>query len=413
MHLRTFICSYIDLMVCLCAASRVVHARRAPDDRPLKAIAWCTVCIAAALLLFHPGLYSWLLTATRGFNVLVASAVCMCAAFWLLQFFRRSAAGPEEDRSETLAVACLLLAVTAATVVWGASPEALRASPAEWLNRNDGGAAVFVVVVSGYIGGVAALAMRWSLVYSVVAIRRHLRAALRILSVALVTEFFACVLKVCSVLAQQMFTVDPGLRSLMNGIWYITALFGVWMLVGGVTHPVTVELVSRVTAVVARRTLFRELGPLWRALHDAYPELALPRTSEPWWTRGPYIWPWRARAYYRRVIEIRDGLVRLTPYCSLDVERDARAAGQARGLAGRELDLHTGAAVVAAALESRAGDAPADERCAVPDGGGRDLDSDARWLVGLSRALTTLQASGKVPATPSRPHTGTPGSAHH
>lgn len=411
MHIKIFICTYIDLMVALCAASRVVHARRAPEDRPLRAIAMCTVCIAVALMLFHPSVYSWLLTTTRGVNVLVTCVVCMTAAFWLLQFFHMSAAGPEEDRSQTGAVSCLLLAVAAATVVWGASPEALRAAPTEWLNRSHGSAAAFVMIVSGYIGGVAAMAMRWSLVYSVVTIRRNLRNALRILSLALVSELFACVFKVCSVLTQQLFTVDPGVQGALNTIWYVTSLFGVWMLVGGVTHPVTVELVGRASAVFARRAVFHELGPLWRALHDAYPELALPRASEPWWTRSSYVWPWRARAYYRRVIEIRDGLVRLTPYCALDVERDARAEGAARGLTGGELDIHAGAAVVAAALERRARDIPAGERCAVPDGGGHDLDSDARWLVNLSRALTKVQASGKVPASPAGTPTRTAGSA--
>ncbi|MEV8603323.1 MAB_1171c family putative transporter [Streptomyces griseoviridis] len=412
MHIQIFICTYIDLLVCLCAASRIVHVRRAPDDQPLKAITRCTVCIALALVLFHPSVYAWMLTATRGVNVLVACVDCMVAAFWLLRFFHLSAAGPEEDRSQTLAVSCLLLFAAAAAVVWGASPQPLRATPAEWLNRNGGSAALFVLVVSSYIGGVAAMAMRWSLVYSVVTIRRNLRTALRVLSVALVAELCACVLKACAVLTPLAFAVDPEVLGVMNRVWYVTTLFGVWMLVAGVTHPVTVALVGRLSAVFARRAVFHELGPLWRALHDAFPELALPRTSEGWWTRGSWVRQWRARAYYRRVIEIRDGLVRLTPYYALGVERDARAAGEAAGLTGRDLDLHAGAAVVAAALGRRAHGLPADERCAVPDGGGRDLDSDARWLVSLSRALTTFQASGKVPSDPADPRIPAVGSAH-
>jgi hypothetical protein len=406
-HIKIFICTYIDVMVCLCAAIRMIHVRRAPGDLPLKAIARCTVCIALALVLFHPNVYAWLLAATRGVNVLVTSVVCMTAAFWLLRFFHLSAAGPEEDRSQTASVLCLLLFASAATAVWAASPEALRAAPPEWLNRNDGSAAAFVLVVSGYVGGVAAMVMRWSLVYSVVTIRRNLRMALRILSVALVAELCACVFKVLSLAAQFAFGVDS---EVLNGVWYVTTLFGVWTLVAGVTHPVTVEVAGRIASVFARRAVFRELGPLWRALHDAFPELALPRGSEWWWTRVSCVRPWRARAYYRRVIEIRDGLVRLTPYCALGVERAARAAGEAKGLTGRELDLHAGAAVVAAALVRRAREAPVDERCAVPDGGGHDLDSDARWLVGLSRALTTIEASGNVPADRTDPYAEPAGS---
>lgn len=421
MHIRTFVCTYIDLMVVLCAVSRMIHVRRAPDDLALRAITRCTAGIALALVLFHPSVYSWLLTRTGGFNVLIACVTCMVAAFWLLRFFHLSAAGPEEDRSQTLAVSCLLLFASAATVVWRSSPGALRAAPAEWLNRSEGGASVFVLVVSGYIGGVAAMALRWSLVYSVVAIRRNLRMALRILSVAMVAELCACAFKVLAVLTQLLFPgalarsafgLDAGVLGVVNQVWYVTTLFGVWTLVGGVTHPVTVELVGRVAAVFARRSVYRELGPLWEALHDAFPELALPPASEWWWNRSSCIRPWRARAYYRRVIEIRDGLVRLTPYYALGVERAAREAGAAEGVEGRELDIRAGAAVVAAALERRAGDRPADERCAVPDGGGDDLDSDARWLVSLSRALTIVQASGKVPAHLTEPSLRTAGSVH-
>ncbi|MFD4575716.1 MAB_1171c family putative transporter [Streptomyces sp. NPDC058417] len=403
MHIKIIICTYIDLLVCLCAASRVVHVRRAPDDLPLQAITKCSVCIAAALVLFHPSVYAWLLTATRGFNVLAACVVCMAAAYWLLDFFHLSAVGPEGDRSNAPAVCCLLLFLAAATGVWAASPESLRAAPSEWVNSSHGTAAVFVAVVAAYIGGVSATALRWSLVYSTVTVRRNLRTALRILAVALVAEVCACAFKVLFTLAQLAFPVDPGVTAVANTVWYVLSLFGVWMLVAGVTHPVTAELLAGLTAVFARRALYRELGPLWAALHDAFPELTMPRSSEWFWTRVPYVWPWRARAYYRRVIEIRDGLVRLAPYYALGAEREARAAATERGLDGKERDIHTAAAVVAAALDRRARDEPAEQRCAVPEGGGHDLDSDARWLVSLSRALTTIQGSGMVPANPAPP----------
>jgi hypothetical protein len=119
------------------------------------------------------------------------------------------------------------------------------------------------------------------------------------------------------------------------------------------------------------RRLCRQLGPLWTMLHEAYPEDELSRVPAGRWRdllrlRGVH------RRYYRRVIECRDGLVRVSPY-----------------LAPRDIDTPVGLAnALREALRARTQGAPVEGLAmpvAIPDGDG--LDADVKQLVALSKAL--------------------------
>ncbi|MET8539474.1 MAB_1171c family putative transporter [Kitasatospora sp. NPDC004799] len=116
---------------------------------------------------------------------------------------------------------------------------------------------------------------------------------------------------------------------------------------------------------------YRSLGPLWRALHAAFPQIALTAGRLP---------PADAElALYRRVIEIRDGLLILRRY------RTAPEAPPTTDGAPAE------AARIAAALHhARTGAAttppPADPQ--PPHTG--TIEAEARWLAQIARALRTL-----------------------
>ncbi|MCG8920785.1 hypothetical protein L6E12_34020, partial [Actinokineospora sp. PR83] len=109
-----------------------------------------------------------------------------------------------------------------------------------------------------------------------------------------------------------------------------------------------------------RYRLHRRLGPLWRALHRADPTIALDPPAVP---DALVLGGLRPRLY-RRVIEIRDGLLALRPYRCRDTTESARAAATAAGLTGRELAAAVEAAAVAAALRSRADGTPPTARAA-------------------------------------------------
>ncbi|MGN5380970.1 MAB_1171c family putative transporter [Streptomyces lasalocidi] len=124
-----------------------------------------------------------------------------------------------------------------------------------------------------------------------------------------------------------------------------------------------------------RRT-YRRLRPLWQLLHEAFPEDALHREPVGKWredltVRGVH------RRYYRRVIECRDGLVRVSPYLAL---QDVRDGGTPEVLVGH----------LRSALRSQAAGEPAPTQAiAVALPGEDSLDADARQLVALSDALAT------------------------
>lgn len=116
------------------------------------------------------------------------------------------------------------------------------------------------------------------------------------------------------------------------------------------------------------RRIYRDLVPLWVLLHDACPAHPAARKSSMWWP------PWQTRRRaYRRLIECRDGLVRLSQYLGQSGSRDDR------DLAGR---------LLAAADVSPGRDCPVMRPAvpvAIPRSPGLDADADA--LVHLSRAI--------------------------
>jgi len=95
---------------------------------------------------------------------------------------------------------------------------------------------------------------------------------------------------------------------------------------------------------------------------------------------------------YRRVIEIRDGLLALHPYREDGVAAAARERARAAGLTGQQLEAAVEAAAVAAALRSRAsGRAPAS--AVVTVAGGADLASDTVFLSRVARAYRKHHAT--------------------
>jgi hypothetical protein len=143
-----------------------------------------------------------------------------------------------------------------------------------------------------------------------------------------------------------------------------------------------------VTGWLHRYRHYQHLGPLWRALYRAEPAIALDPPA------GPdvlHVGRLRLRLY-RRVIEIRDGLLALRPYREDAVAAAARERARRAGLTGQRLEAAVEAAAVVAALRSRAtGDQPAS--AAVTVAGGADLASDTVFLSRVARAYRKHDAT--------------------
>jgi hypothetical protein len=140
---------------------------------------------------------------------------------------------------------------------------------------------------------------------------------------------------------------------------------GISLCLVGVVYPAAVMRLAALRVWWHHLMAYRRLSPLWTELNARFPQDALSRVP---------VTPWRDlsprgvhRRYYRRVIECRDGLVRISPYLT-DGPDLATSLKQA-------LQAHT------------FGDHPAKDAVpvAIPERAG--LDADVDELVTLSHAL--------------------------
>ncbi len=146
------------------------------------------------------------------------------------------------------------------------------------------------------------------------------------------------------------------------------------LLVVGLSYPGVSTRLAAARVWWQHLRTYHRIGPLWTRLHHAFPEDALSRTPlNPWQDalslRGVH------RRYYRRIIECRDGLVRISPYLA-HLDHDGPLADRLT----QALRAH-----------ARSEPVPAEGMpVAVPHGGG--LDDDARELVTLSESLRAASA---------------------
>jgi hypothetical protein len=137
---------------------------------------------------------------------------------------------------------------------------------------------------------------------------------------------------------------------------------------------------------VGRWRTYQRLRPLWFALYQANPQIAL---VQPKPALLEFLLPFDLDLrLYRRVIEIRDGRLALQPYLDPTVGLAARDRG---GVTGQELDAIVEATTLAAAVDAKRSGAPprTTEPVAVP--GGRDLESDTAFLNDVARAYRKLK----------------------
>ncbi|ONI81939.1 hypothetical protein ALI22I_37785 [Saccharothrix sp. ALI-22-I] len=186
------------------------------------------------------------------------------------------------------------------------------------------------------------------------------RISLRLLAVSGVLGTAYSVLRLAAMLADRFGLPAGPLNGQLIGVLFRTAIVTVVLAV--VLPAVGRHLgIDRFARWLGLDHTYRALFPLWRALHEQFPDIALETPAR----HVPFDAP--ERALYRRVIEIWDGLLRLRPY-----------------LVGG-----TGAAEVAAALRALRRGEP-------PPGGGASIAStgdDVARLVELSKAYHAITAA--------------------
>lgn len=132
---------------------------------------------------------------------------------------------------------------------------------------------------------------------------------------------------------------------------------------------------------------YRLLGPLWRDYHEAAPEIALEPTVE---TNAVHPRREAEMHLYRRIIEIRDGMLDVRPYGRPEAHdlavRTACDAGHNRP------ELIGEAAWLEVARRAKLHGSAPHHNSASAVIGGDDLDSESRVLLDIARSLDAIHA---------------------
>lgn len=180
--------------------------------------------------------------------------------------------------------------------------------------------------------------------------------------------------------------IAPGPQAVLD--WLLTTVSHVLILIGA-TMPGWGPRVGLPGALawLSRLRAHQRLRPLWFALYQADPRIALvPPGSRLVDALSPRDLDLRL---YRRIIEIRDGRLMLLPYLDPNAATEAQERAAAAGLTGQQLDAEVEAAIFAAALQAKAlgsvPPVPAPPPASTP--GGTDIDSDVSFLCAVASAF--------------------------
>ena len=350
---------------------------RAPHDRPLRAI---TLCIACALLGFllgnQPGMKYVDAATSAGAGKLLQNILALCTVYWLMCFYLYSGdprCGPTRARRALVPLVVTVVVITWATL---ATPEYARGRSYAAADMRVTGVAVFYLVAGLYLVYALTTALRWTLPYAR-ASRRPLSTGLWLAAAGMGGMVLGVsVRSVAVVIRWQGETVPTTVTHLATLI--IAAAIPLFVV--GVSHPAVSARLAALRLWWHHRRMYARLRPLWALLHQAFPQDALARVPTSRWAdalrlRGVH------RRYYRRVIECRDGLVRVSPYLHQLAPED-RAVGTT-GTGSMEL---AGQLRAALARQGPAAPPAAAVAVAVPDGQ-EGLEADVRQLAALADAL--------------------------
>ncbi|MER6069682.1 MAB_1171c family putative transporter [Streptomyces sp. NPDC001817] len=349
---------------------------RAPHDAPLRAVTLCLISAAVSFgLALSPSAKAVRSLGGAGAPRLMQNILVFCMVFWLMCFYLYSAAdsvrGRVRARWEALLLGLTILGTSLATI---ASAGQDTGGDYRSVDMRVPGLAVFYLLADLYLVYALTMALRWTLRCRR-ASQGPLATGLRLIGFALGTIAAASAIRAAlTVVRWRGGTVSPAITKISGHLIAVAIV----LFVIGLGYPAVRTRLSVMRLRRHRRTMYHRLQPLWSLLHEAYPEDALYRNR--FSSRG-LLWRPRGvdRRYYRRAIECRDGLVRISPYLE---QADVTGPGLSESAADLLADR------LRAALKAQADgrEAPYSAAAvAVPQT--QNLDEDVRQLVMLSDAL--------------------------
>jgi hypothetical protein len=164
----------------------------------------------------------------------------------------------------------------------------------------------------------------------------------------------------------------------------------------GISVGAALPMAAAIQQSVHRNIAYRRLGPLWRSLTDAVPDV---RLTQPVMSRPLH--PLRLRLY-RQVVEIRDAMIVLRGYVSADDIEAARAHIERHAVPDELRDAAVTACWLAAALHYRQqGRTPAARTDNIAGVGGDNFEQEVQFLLRVAdvhgqRLVRTYAITGGV-----------------
>ncbi|MEU7905252.1 MAB_1171c family putative transporter [Actinoplanes sp. NPDC049118] len=227
------------------------------------------------------------------------------------------------------------------------------------------------------------LRMSWR--YAPVAGAPWLRRGLRIFGIGAICGLIYAAARITDVIAGVV-GWDP---TRWENVARLGVGIGVIFTMTGLTIPGWGPYLSRVAEWFGRQRAYRQLYPLWSALHRAVPGIALDPPP-----RFEWLYRYAVRdvkfKLTRRAVEIRDGRLALRDHFDAQVERAARQAATERNLDDSQLSTVVEAAVLAGAIRAMQRDELPMEPALLDvdrDGDRTDMATEVKWLVEVSLAF--------------------------
>lgn len=302
----------IGLLFVAALGWKIFQLVKAPRDMVLRAVTLCLISAACSLGLARPPFADWIDSlGGPGAPRLVQNLFVLSMVYWLMCFYLYSAAADAADGDRRARREALLLALTATGLVVATLAAGGDDDGANFRGSDLGDPALvsFYLIADLYLVYALAMALRWTCAYARVS-QRPLATGLWLAAGGIGAMAASCAIRtVLTVVRWQGGAVPPAVTRTTS----VTIAIAVPLFFIGVSYP---GVATRITAVRLRRQhhrMYRRLEPLWEMLHEAYPEHSLDRSPARRWREN--LLPLGAhRRYYRRVIECRDGLVRISPH---------------------------------------------------------------------------------------------------
>jgi hypothetical protein len=362
--------------------------RRSPDDPAARPYLWTLVALASALtVLAHPvyltldrlaGIPNLARLLGHGFIMVTAWSARAILSYVNYPF--------EEARSRVRRHgAVLVVALAFMGVLFGLAP--VDEETMQFMSRYA--TAPFILeywlVFLGFLGVALFDIVRLDLAYATRADNPALKLGLRTVALGGVVGLGYVANEGLYVLGAQVDATYP----LGNKDMVTTVLVagGTSLMIIGSTMPAWGPIVGIPAAArwINRYRTLRHLYPLWADLYRVSPGVALAPPGSPLMD-ALSLRDLNVRLY-RRVVEIRDGLLTLRPFVDPRVREEADALGRLAGLSGDDLDAVAEVATVAAAIRAKGrGHAMVEGGVVAALPADSDLGAEAAYLTRLSRA---------------------------